>query len=99
MWGIAGCSALFAAMMYVGALWSLAICFGAMIVGAHVAGNAIGTSLRSQAPTCPARRIETAAVALPDAPQLHLQDRTRLGRVNTVFTLARRHMGQGISIM
>jgi hypothetical protein len=88
MCGVAVCSALFATMVFVGPFWSLVILFVGMIVGAHVAGNAIGTSLRSRVTGRRARPVPSVPTAVRDAPQPRLQHRTRLGRLSTVFTLA-----------
>ncbi len=47
---LAVCSVGFATMLYVGPLWGLSLIFLILIIGAHIAGNAIGTSLRTRAP-------------------------------------------------
>jgi len=88
MCSVAACSALFATMMFVGPFWSLAISFVGMIVGAHVAGNAIGTSLRSRATGRRTRAVPSVPTAVSGAPKPRLQHRTRLGKLTTVFTLA-----------
>ncbi|NIM07903.1 MAG: hypothetical protein GTO53_01785 [Planctomycetales bacterium] len=82
---VAGCSALFATMMYVGPFWGLAMTFVVVMVGAHVAGNAIGTSLRARATV---RRVEAVPSVPQPAPLPRLQHRTPGGKLTLVFTLA-----------
>ncbi len=50
---IALCSAAFALMAWIGAVWSIVLLFFVALIAGHVAGNAIGTKLRGKRPKRP----------------------------------------------
>ena len=85
---LAVCSVGFATMLYVGPLWGLSLIFLILIIGAHIAGNAIGTSLRTRAPMEAPDRGALQRVRLPTTVPHRLQNRSRLGRSIAVSTLA-----------
>lgn len=88
---VAVCSGLFATMMTLGAIWSAILLFLIVIVGAHVAGNAIGTQLRAQGSSHPRLTVPALTsiqhVATADPPRL--RNRSSLGRLTFIFSTLR----------
>src|SRR4051812_35672142 len=90
---VAVAAVLFAVMGTIGPLASAGLLMGLAVIGLHVVGNAIGTSLRDCAPrrtmeipgTEPAERGATLIYA--DMPVSQLRRRTPLGWINRATTL------------
>jgi hypothetical protein len=79
---------LFALMALIGPLASVALVLLLALVGLHVAGNIVGTTLRNNAPVAQGRLIDLPPVVLEpvllerDLPPPRLSERTGLGRFN-----------------
>jgi len=80
---------LFALMGLIGPMASGALLLALAVVGLHVAGNVVGTTLRNNAPVAPRQTIEdpprvalVPAVPQRDLPPSRLSQKTGLGRFN-----------------
>ena len=87
--GVAVLGVLFALMGLIGPLASAALLLVLAVIGLHVAGNVVGTTLRDNAPAAPRQRIEDLPPVLlgPVVPQRdlspsRLSQKTGLGRFN-----------------
>lgn len=81
--------ALFALMGLIGPLASAALLLVLALVGLHVAGNVVGTTLRNNAPVAPERMIDDLppvvlepVVVRRDLPPPRLSEKTGLGRLD-----------------
>ena len=83
---------LFAAMQTLGPVASVGLLFALAVIGLHVAGNALGTTLRDNAPTespekFHAHRAAAAQTRVAALPPSRLYHRTSLGWIIWVTTL------------
>jgi hypothetical protein len=81
-WGVTALCVLFTTMTLLGAMWSSLLAIMLLLVGGHVAGNAIGTSLRDHSPGSgqPREPVARAApVAREPSPPTRLQQRQQAG--------------------
>ncbi len=102
MLAVTGCCVLFALMREVGPLASVGLCFFILLVVLHVAGNALGTSLRDESsgeridakPALPAERpIAPRSAGAPS----RLREHTSLGRTVVVLTACGATLGGSLS--
>ena len=101
---MAAISALLAVMNSVGGVWSMIILLSLALVGAHVVGNALGTTLRDQASSEPPRRIDAPALgAAAAARQLassgQLLTHRRLGAVTRAVAVMGALLGGGLGVL
>ena len=101
---MAAISALLAVMNSVGGVWSLIILLSLALVGAHVAGNALGTTLRDQASPEAPRHIDAPAMgAAAAARQLaasgQLLTHRRPGAVTRAAAAASALLGGGLGVL
>ena len=89
---VAALGLLFALMGLIGPLASSALVLLLAMVGLHVAGNVVGTTLRDNAPVDPTDHVEKrpATIALPvqierDLPPPRLSQSTGVSRMNRLF--------------
>jgi hypothetical protein len=89
MLAVTGCCVLFELMKEIGPLPSVGLCFVLVLVGLHVAGNAIGTTVRDETSRgLAAERPQPATPALKrtaNSPS-RLRERTPLGSMVFVLT-------------
>lgn len=88
---VALCSAAFALMAWIGAVWSIVLLFFIALIAGHVAGNAIGTKLRGDRPKRPppapkSETTENPCAAAEDPPRLGSME--SLHRMASVMTFA-----------
>lgn len=102
MLAVTGCCVLFALMREVGPLASTGLCFFLLLVVMHIAGNALGTSLRDDASRDPAAQLREIPVAAPVAAHLpnspsRLREHTSLGRTVVILTAFGAALGGSLS--
>jgi hypothetical protein len=104
MLAVTGCCMLFALMRQVGPLASTGLCFFILLVVLHVAGNALGTSLREESnheriDFERALPIETHIAQKCACSPSRLRERTSLGRTVVVLTALGALVGGSLSSM
>jgi hypothetical protein len=102
MIAVTGCCVLFALMREVGPLASTGLCFFLLLVLLHVAGNALGTSLRDRAVQEPNEQQTGLSIAAPVAAQVantpsRLREHTSLGRMIVILTAVGAALGGSLS--
>jgi hypothetical protein len=83
---VALCSAAFAVMAWIGAVWSMVLLFFVALIAGHVVGNAIGTKLRGGRPKRPPP--EPMSATATQRPSVPAEAPPRLGTTASLHRVA-----------